>query len=441
MGALGLSSLSFLAPLALLGLLALPALWWLLRATPPQPTHALFPPMQLLARLTSAEETPVRTPWWLLLLRLLLAAILILAFAGPQWRANAPLDLPGTSDAPLLLVMETDWATAHDWEERLDRARRIVRTADDQGRAVGLLAMPQPFDTVPLPSDGAAVLAALDELRPQPASQDLSDALAQVTRTLDTEAWRNAAVVWMTSGLSKQADGMEALAALADRVDAALVHGKPPDRALSLDITPSGPTATLHTVAFDEGAITLPPRRELEGARVVALDISGRQLAAVPLTEANAADGSVLGFDLPVDVRNDIARIALQPTRHAGHVLLIDDRLDRRQVAIVGTQGSDDAQPLLSSTTYIERAIEPFADTVAPRTGDSNTEIARAIAGGADVLVLSGAVTLTPSTTADLQDWVARGGVLIRFASTSLADSDDPLLPVPLRAVDRQLGG
>ena len=47
----------------------LPLLWWLLRATPPAPRAQNFPAIRLLAGLRPREETPARTPWWLLALR------------------------------------------------------------------------------------------------------------------------------------------------------------------------------------------------------------------------------------------------------------------------------------------------------------------------------------------------------------------------------------
>ena len=71
--------LTFTVPLVLTALAALPAIWLLLRITPPQPRRVDFPPLKILADLRPEQEMPARTPWWLLLLRLLLAAFLILA--------------------------------------------------------------------------------------------------------------------------------------------------------------------------------------------------------------------------------------------------------------------------------------------------------------------------------------------------------------------------
>ena len=71
--------LAFTTPAVLLALVTLPALWLLLRVTPPQPRRIDFPPLQLILDLMPRQETPQRTPWWLLLLRLLVAGLVILA--------------------------------------------------------------------------------------------------------------------------------------------------------------------------------------------------------------------------------------------------------------------------------------------------------------------------------------------------------------------------
>ena len=70
------------------GVARLPVIWWLLRFTPPRPQRIAFPPFRLLRELMSTEEQPDRTPWWLILLRLVFAALIILAIARPMLGAN-----------------------------------------------------------------------------------------------------------------------------------------------------------------------------------------------------------------------------------------------------------------------------------------------------------------------------------------------------------------
>ena len=62
--------------------------------------------IRLLLGLNPTEETPARTPWWLLLLRIAAAALVILALARPVLDSTG--SLAGTG--PVLLVIDNGWA-------------------------------------------------------------------------------------------------------------------------------------------------------------------------------------------------------------------------------------------------------------------------------------------------------------------------------------------
>ena len=101
-----IAGLGFAAPWLLLGLLALPILWILLRAVPPAPKKRVFPAVILLLGLSDRDSQSDRTPWWLLVLRLLAVAAAILGFAGPRIgprpasRSPPGLKMPGAPIAP-----------------------------------------------------------------------------------------------------------------------------------------------------------------------------------------------------------------------------------------------------------------------------------------------------------------------------------------------------
>src|ERR1700742_3519003 len=120
-----LSQITFTAPWVLAALIGLPVLWWLLRVTPPQPRRIPFPPLRLLLGLKDEEQTPAHTPWWLLLLRLVAAALLILALADPLL-GRAP-KIAG--DGPLVLVIDNGWTAAKGWEERQGVIADLLRGA------------------------------------------------------------------------------------------------------------------------------------------------------------------------------------------------------------------------------------------------------------------------------------------------------------------------
>src|SRR3954451_8479299 len=111
---LALGSLAFATPWLLTTLATLPVIWWLLRVTPPAPRVISFPAIRLLLGLTPREETPARTPWWLILLRTVVAALIIRARAHPLLNRHGAL--PG--EGPLVLVIDDVWAAARDWARR-----------------------------------------------------------------------------------------------------------------------------------------------------------------------------------------------------------------------------------------------------------------------------------------------------------------------------------
>ncbi|MDA1132863.1 MAG: BatA domain-containing protein, partial [Proteobacteria bacterium] len=97
-----LGSLAFAAPWMLTALAALPALIWLMRVTPPAPQRIRFPAIRLLFGLHSDEQSAARTPLWLLILRALVAALVIVALARPILNPDTTL----VGDGPVLLVVD-----------------------------------------------------------------------------------------------------------------------------------------------------------------------------------------------------------------------------------------------------------------------------------------------------------------------------------------------
>src|ERR1700691_514684 len=128
--------LGFAEPLVLIGLLTLPVLWWLLRMIPPRPRRIDFPPTRLLLEIAPKEETPARTPWWLTLMRLTLAALIIIAAAGPLW--HPPLAAT-QSKAPVAILIDDGWAAASTWDARVRTADDIIARAADDRRAIALI--------------------------------------------------------------------------------------------------------------------------------------------------------------------------------------------------------------------------------------------------------------------------------------------------------------
>ena len=113
-----LGPIGFTSPWLLLALAALPILWILLRAVPPAPIRRRFPGVALLLGLSDDDTVTDRTPWWLLLLRMLAVAALIVGLAGPV--LNPQDDGEQAATGPLLIVLDGSWAAARDWPAQED---------------------------------------------------------------------------------------------------------------------------------------------------------------------------------------------------------------------------------------------------------------------------------------------------------------------------------
>jgi hypothetical protein len=425
---MGALSLGFAQPLVLLGLLSLPLLWWLLRLVPPRPRSINFPPTRLLFEIAPKEETPARTPWWLTLLRLTLAALVILAAAGPQW--NPPLATTSKA-APLLILLDDGWASASTWDARLRTADELIARAEADNRGVAVLALSETARDISLSVAGAARVQT-KQLKPKPHAVDRIEALPLIDRFMKTTP--DTETVWLSDGvdLGKGAGFVDGLKRIVGTRPLTVV---------------AGGIAFAHALAGADnaaGALTVKVLRAQTGMAengiVNAIDLKGLPLGEAPFAFKASDREADAVIDLPVEIRNDVARLEIAGERSAGAVQLLDKRWRRRTVGIVSGSAADRSQPLLGASYYLARALNPFADVrlaegVSPAVG-----ALRFLDQHLPMLILAD-VGNVAEARARLDKWIDNGGVLVRFAGPHLAAGSDDLVPVKLRRGGRILGG
>ncbi|EPX87554.1 N-terminal double-transmembrane domain protein [Rubellimicrobium thermophilum DSM 16684] len=425
-----LGPLGFTAPWLLVGLLALPVLWLILRAVPPAPIRRRFPAVTLLLGLQDREPQTDRTPWWLLLIRLLAVAAAILAFAGPV--LNPRTDRTGSG--PLLILLDGTWADARDWEMRMERVRALLAEAGRAGRPVVVTTLTAPPDAgLPPFRDAASMAAALPAIVPQPWLPDAGAHAAWAAALKAVEG--RFETVWLSDGLAR--DGREVV------LDAAQDKGP-----VTVIQQPRTITALLPP-AWEDGTIRLTARRTPTGPALempvaaIGPDPAGleRILASATLMFPAGAGEASVDLALPAELRNRVTRFALTGQRSAGAVTLTADTLRRREVGLVaGDGGGAERLDLLSPLHYLREALAPDADLVEGTLAD-------VVAANPDAIILADVATLAEGERERLIAWVEAGGTLLRFAGPRLAATDpsrleeDPLLPVRLRAGGRMVGG
>lgn len=420
-----LGALTFSSPLILLALAALPVVWYLLRATPPSPKQTRFPAFIILRQLTSAEETPAKTPWPLLLLRLTLAALIIVGLSGPV--LNAPPPTPGAG--PIALVIDNTWAAAADWRARRDAVREAAAQAEQSDRPLLVVTTaPQraPADIEPLAGDAARALA--DSLAPQPFAADRGAAVARLD-ALDRYADDGAFEIrWLSDGVAGS-DDAAFVTALRQRGDVTIFSNARTARPI---LRPAAKAQAELRYRVER----LGTAGEWRGA-VVAVARDGRELARADAAIADGERAADITVELPLALRNELASVRIDSIASAGAVQLVDAR-DRRALVGLVAEAVPVRSNLLSGGYYLRQALGPYAEFL-------EDTLDGVLAADVSVIILDDIGTLRAGEVEALGAWVEKGGVLIRFAGPVLAetaqDADPPLLPVDLRGGGRAFGG
>lgn len=421
---LSLGPLAFAAPWALAALVALPLLWMLLRATPPAPRTVVFAPIRLLQRLTRTPETPQTTPWWLVLLRLLLAAMIILALARPVWQPDAG---SGSTD-PLLVIVDDGWTAAASWPGAASEARARLDAARADGRPAAILfTAPAPRSTGPFRFlDAREATARLEAHEPRAWAPDRADAAQRLEAALSADgAPGRIETVWINDGVSR-GEGDAALARAA--------QARGPLRVL----TPqpgAGPLGLSAVEAQPDGFAAVVTRASGSGARpvsVTALGADGRALAVASGEFTDAGRTLRLEARLPLDLRNRITRIQIDGEASAGAVQVTGDRWRRPRVGLLQAEGrGGEGQPLLSDIHYARQALAGISELV---MGDLDAVLE---AEPAALVIVDSASAQDPR----LAEFLEGGGLIVRFAGPRLAVRSGELVPVPLREGGRLFGG
>ena len=440
---IALGPVSFAFPWALAGLLALPVIWWLLRLTPPLPAIIAFPPVRLLMGLGAREESAAKTPLWLLILRLVLAALVILAAAHPLLNAGARL----TGKGPVIVIIDDGWAAASNWTARkamvtgiTDQAERVSRPMVVITTAGTVTGGPDPVIRL-MPASEARTR--VEGLQPKPWLTDRTRALAPLLRFDGLTNTRPGDVIWLSDGLEEMSGeavrGMADLTGALQRLGGVSVVSDPPGRHALVLKPPVADGGTLTLVA------ERPTADGLLSIWIRALDDHGRLLTRKPMTFAAGRTRSEVGLTLPTELLNRLQRLDIENADTAGAVVLTDERWRRRPVGLVSGIGATGDQPLLSDLYYLERALRPFTEL---RKG----RIADLLKRPLSVMILADPGRLEKSDRKTFERWIEAGGVSVRFAGPLLAkatadngggeaEGDGLLLPVQLRQGDRVIGG
>ena len=417
-------SLTFLTPWLLSALLGLPVLWLLLRAVPPAPIRRFFPGVILLLGLRDKTQISDRTPWWLLLIRMLALGLIILGLAGPLLNPQSTT----IKRSDLLILLDGGWAAARDWQAHQFLLDRVLNQAARDGRPVAIVRLTTP--STPVFQSAQSWQERLPGLAPTPWVPDASK-MQTALQGLNDQPFDS---LWLSDGLA-QTGRAALLSALQNRGD--------------VEVIETGQTLfALEPAKLSDGIITLHAIRlpntvdQSVTIRAHGTDPNGRSQIISTITTAftESTTRIPVQFSLPAELRERVSRFDIVGQTSAAGVSLTGNSLLRREVALISEGADREGLELLSPLHFIAKAYAPSAELL---SGDLTT----LLPANPDLVVLADIAKLSTTEETALGQWVAEGGLLLRFAGPRLATSDlsrtteHPLMPVRLRAGGRTVGG
>ena len=310
--------LFFTAPLMLLALAILPAIWLLLRLTPPKPRRETFPPLRLLLSFVNREETPARSPWWLTLLRLAVAALIIVALAGPVWQPTTPSAAPGGT---VWVLLDNGWASAPVFETMRAAAEQAIDEAHNAGVPVLLAGTADGPDQLLVPASARAARDQLSAMTPRPWPKEPGELTTALRQTAQADAPHR--IVWLSDDLAAPSSEQFQidLAQMAPAAQIIVFSGLVTPLGLA-DTNNAADALTVRAVRRDAG--------RNETVRLDAFDRRGLALGTT-IAQFDAKDRTTTArFELPVEIRNDVTRITVRGVESAGATRLLDNRSLRR---------------------------------------------------------------------------------------------------------------
>ena len=285
-----------------------------------------------------------------------------------------------------MILLDDGWSAASSWDIRIKAADELIANADNDRRGVALVPLSEPARDITIMPGGTARVA-LRQLAPKPYSIERVETLPAIERFL--KATGDCEIAWLSDGVDtgRGPEFLEGLSkTIGDRALTIFEGGTPPPLAL-VAAENAAAKMTVKVLRTDGG---------IAAGIVRALDPKGSPIGEARYTFAPQARETEAAFDLPVELRNDIARLEIAGERSAGAVQLLDKRWRRRAIGIVSGSTSDTAQPLLASTFYLTRALAPFADVRLGDRGAPQQAITQFLDQKLPMIVLADVGTLSP---------------------------------------------
>jgi len=424
---ININLVSFSSPWILLSLALLPVIFLFLKTIPPMPKKIFFPSIQYLTSLSGIKKTSEDSPLWLKFLRLLYLSFVIIGLSGPSIDSNG-----NNLNYPTIILIDNSWATAKDWDKRKKLLTRLIKLAERDKQSVMLLATADLNNKeVVKPSFTDANVALMNaekiNVRSWPPNRK---ALLEQLKNYNLQPTYQS--FWISDDIASKFD--KELEKELNKIGRLTVLRNPSQEGpLIIKEVKRIPHPTNNKIKV----IVQRPKSNsssLVSRNIIASHKSGRILERKLFSLGKNEFQIETDFIFPIQLSNQISYIKIEDEVGAGSIFLLDDSWIRYNLGVSSKNPNVIVGPLLDDSFYIMQALSPYAEI-------SKGEINELIKQEKQIIILASGQKVLPNEIENLQNWIERGGILIRFSGPSLQGNVDSLLPVNLTNNLRGFGG
>ena len=421
--------MGLLSPWFLLGLgaLAIPVLMHLVRRVRRAPLR--FPSLMFLRQFPHREKQRLRLrDPWLLLLRCLVLALLILAFVRPYWATSSETSANTRQGRSVIIALDYSASMRIDqrWRDAQAAAQAMLDGLQSNDRAALMVFADKPQLLAPLGEDPNRLRALLQAVTPGGGTTAFAPALSRAVRLLDKESRDQNREIVLISDLQQTGLSDVMPIRLPDSVDLSIQsvgNGTVDNVGLSgltieADRNEEQILLTLSAQAHNYGS------DDLEARIALSLDDKPRDAQSVSLP-AGLSQRIQFG-PIPAPQQTPVSAVLkLQELNDAQNQLKLDDNFwfvlsppDRRKVLVI-----EDSMPRLQHSLFVERALavarQPLLDLLILRADQLVPDSLQDV----DVVILNDA----PAPGGDMGDVLHQfvldgGGVLAAVGPASRGD-------------------
>lgn len=403
--------LTLQSPEYLWAILFVPLLWWLLRLIPPEAIRRRFPSLRLFQNLPPLRPQTAFTPLWLLILRGIMVIALIILFTEPVWQTGEA-DIPLT-DQPVILMMDNCWAAAPNWHGIRAKALSILAPMPIAQNIAVIVACPQNADY--LASHGLVnPLQARIILNRMTQQDEAMHPRKMITALRSLDLAPIAQLNFVSSGVVDQRDDMTELSRELRTYDDLRVfmplRNQLPQR-LALQEKDRKLAAIVSRLNDDAG----------EGSQITLRNRQNQIVSLIPFSWKDNEKIHEMELSLPPEELDHIHTISIENRGVMAAAARHRNQMPVR-TGIVRTKAADN--PFDDPQTYIRNALSRDTHLV---MDDWNILLAQNLP-----VIMTTEPQLPANQIHKIENWIRRGGRLVRFASFQSRIPTDDLMPTKI---------